>query len=176
MEKRQADRGKSELEGGGYAYHYDRDKRLGLPNAPDLSTRGRRGIFKGNRSLVILLIDVVVICLLALFYRFFLYTPPYQTVLSGYTVTLRGFAYRDGIVGNLQVEKTDEDAPQGRVYVRFLAGAADLRLSASLPDNHDTSVELTRTLFPEDGPEELHAEVDIAGETSHLRRKLSRKD
>ncbi len=176
MEKRQVNRGKGELEGEKYAYHYDRAKRLALPNAPDLSTRGRKGIFKGNRSLLILLIDIVVICLLALFYKFFLYTPPFQARVAGYTVTLRGFAFQGGVVGNLQVEKTDVDARDGRIYVHFVSGDADLRLSSALPGKPGKSVELTGTLYPEGEPDELQAEIQVGAEACSLKRKLSRKD
>ena len=70
------------------SYHYSREERLEQRDAPDLSRREASGVFRGNRSLIVLLVDILLISLLFLVYRFVLYSPPHQGKLEGYTMAL----------------------------------------------------------------------------------------
>jgi hypothetical protein len=150
-------------------FHYSREQRLSMPNAPDLAMRGKKGILKGNRSLVILLVDVLLIFILFVVYRYFFYRPSY--------VTLRGMAVSDRVIASVRVARRQESVTQaepGRVYVRFLLKDEEIRLSEELPTIRGAAVELTASLLIPGKGQQLHAEVQIGDKTINLERRLER--
>ena len=153
-------------------FHYSREERLALNGAPDLSTRTKRGFLKNNRSLMILLVDIAIICLLFVIYRQFLFSPPYRQSFAGYTITLRGFPLQDKVIASLIVRKTKEEAFSGRIYIRFMVKEEDLRISEVLPKGLNAEVELTGSLLVSGAGEELVAEVQIGKERKTISRKL----
>jgi hypothetical protein len=158
-------------------FHYSREQRLSMPNAPDLAMRGKKGILKGNRSLVILLVDVLLIFILFVVYRYFFYRPSYIGDLSEYTVTLRGMAVSDRVIASVRVARRQESVTQaepGRVYVRFLLKDEEIRLSEELPTIRGAAVELTASLLIPGKGQQLHAEVQIGDKTINLERRLER--
>jgi hypothetical protein len=157
---------------GEFDYHYNREERLSMSNAPDLSRRSKRGFLKGNRALIILLIDILLICLLFVAFRYFIYKPPNVGQLTGYALSLRGMSLGDRVVVSLRVERRNAEAPLGRVYAVFRIEDAELRLSRMLPADRGEVVELTGTLFVAGRDRKLTAEVQIGQERRSLSRKL----
>ena len=159
-----------------------------MPGAPDLSRWTKRGFLKGNRPLIILLLDVLFITILLFFIRQFLYTPEYEARLAGYDLTLRGFPLKEKVIASLLVRKKSENAFSGRIFVRFTFKGEDLRLSRELPEAMNMEVELAGSLErpglerPEGsepkGSEmpveamELIVEVQIGKEGKTLRRTM----
>ncbi len=164
-------------------FHYNREERLSMSNAPDLSRRGRKGFLKSNRSLIILLVDIALICVLFIAYRAFFFRPPYLEELSGYRLTLRGMALSDRIVASLWVESTSkqEENPSKsdmeRIFVRFSVGEEELRVSEKLLLARDEPLELAASLFVRDAPhvDFLRAEVQIGQRKAVLERRLEGK-
>ena len=154
-----------------------------MPNAPDLSKRSRKGFLKSNRSLIILLVDIALICVLFIAYRAFFYRPPYVEKLSGYRLTLRGMALSDRIVASLWVENTSrqEEDPSNldieRIFVRFSAGDEELRVSEKLLLAREEAFELAASLFVRDAlrVDFLRAEVQIGQRKAVLKRRLESK-
>jgi len=151
-----------------------------MPNAPDLSNRGRKGFLRGNRSLIILLVDIALICVLAIAYRVFFYRPPYVGELSGYSLTLHGMSLRDRIIASVGVDRAsrDESVPPEtnleRVFVRFLVLDEEVRISEKLPLGQGSSVELTATIFVRDAARRklLRAEIQIGEKKTVLEKQL----
>ena len=153
-----------------------------MPNAPDLSNRGRKGFLRGNRSLIILLVDIALICVLAIAYRVFFYHPPYAGELSGYSLTLRGMSLKDRIIASVWVDRAsrEESVPPEtgleRVFVRFWVEEEEeeVRISEKLPLAQGNSVELTATIFVRDAVRRkmLRAEIQIGEKKTVLERQL----
>lgn len=151
-----------------------------MPNAPDLSNRGRKGFLRGNRSLIILLVDIALICVLAIAYRVFFYRPPYVGELSGYSLTLRGMSLKDRIVASVWVDRAsrEESVPAEtdleRVFVRFLVLDEEVLISEKLPLAQGPSVELSATIFVRDAARRklLRAEIQIGEKKTVLEKQL----
>jgi len=157
-------------------YHYDRGERLSRADAPDPSRRDTRGVFRGNRSLMILLVDILLISLLFLTYRYLLYSPPNQARLGGYDLVLDGLSVGDRVFAGLSVEKVRDDAPEGRIFARFFVESAEVRESGTLPTRGDETVYVAGTLYVSDAGGELVAEVEIAGKIKTLVKRLRQGD
>lgn len=172
MAQRQTGRGKGELDNADLKFYYSKKGRLSLPSAPNVSKRGKWGFLKGNRTLIILFLDIAVICLLIFFYRFVLYTPSYNAELSGFWLELDSHAIGDGLVGILRVENRTADVPEGRIYARFYSGDQDLRLSKELPTEKKSSIELTARLYGTGSERQIFVEAQVGEQTVIISKKL----
>ena len=85
-------------------FHYDRRERLSMPSAPRPDAK-LKGIFKGNRSLLIILLDVIIILILMFIFLHFLNKPSYKKTEQGYQFELEAFPYADNILVSLYVKK-----------------------------------------------------------------------
>ncbi len=175
-------------------FHYSREERLSQPGAPRFRVPRKGGLFRRNRSLLIVLIDVLLISVVFFLYRQFFASPTYESEIAGYKLLLRVFPVKDKVIVNLRVtgsraasdgEEGDAQAPD-RVFVRFLLGEDELRLSERLPnrvsvadasaDSDGEYVELAGSfmIIGEQGrrpAERLVAEVQIGEEQRVLTRQ-----
>jgi hypothetical protein len=157
------------------SFHYHRDERLALSTAPDLSRRGRKGPFKGNRGLLILLFDILFICLVAFLFRQFLFTPSYEAKLEGYKIVLKAYRVNEGTLAVVRIEGSgNEPAEEGReVSIRIRAGQSQRLLSETLtPIGLDASASFS----PDPEIERIEAEVMMNGKTARLRRDIPALD
>jgi len=100
-------------------YHYSRQDRLDMAAAPRFRDSGG-GIFRRNRTLLIILLDLVIILILGLFLVRFLYARVNRADLEGYNVVLRSVRTEEVILATLTVRKTASTAAAVQtVYVRF---------------------------------------------------------
>lgn len=151
-----------------------------MPNAPDFSNRANKGFLRGNRALIILLVDIALICVLFIAYRVFFYRPPYVGELSGYSITLRGMPLKGRIIASVWVERAsrEESIPQEtgleRVFVRFWVEDEEVRISEKLPLVQGTSVELAATIFVRDAARRalLRAEIQIGEKKTVIERRF----
>jgi len=100
-------------------YHYNRQERLAAASAPRYPARGS-GIFRGNRVLLIILLDLVIVLILGLFLTRFLYARVNRADLEGYSIVLRGARLEQVVLATLTV--TNRRAGNGveqTLYVRF---------------------------------------------------------
>jgi hypothetical protein len=153
-------------------YHYSRKDRLSLPTAPRFPERGG-GIFRKNRTLLILLLDLVIVMILGVFLMRFLYAQVNRADLEGYSVVLRGLRSQEVVIATLTVSNRLSDSEQ-RIFVRFSLvrnpGEEDSTyVSGSAPGARGEERILRATLPAADSPKVLYAEVRI-GDT---RRRLS---
>ena len=146
-----------------------------MSNAPVLSTRNAGGIFKGNRSLLIVLLDILLIVLMIFIFKQFIFGPSYQANLAGYRIDLRGYPVENGIMVVIRLAKKVQDAPEGRAFLHFTLGKEEARESLLLPSLEDEPSEL-KTFLPMPKPEkELKATVRIGEEQRTLRWIMERE-
>jgi len=100
-------------------YHYSRRDRLAMAAAPRCRDSAG-GIFRRNRTLLIILLDLVIILVLGLLLVRFLYARVNRADLEGYNVVLRSVRTEEVILATLTVTKTASvAAAEQTVYVRF---------------------------------------------------------
>jgi hypothetical protein len=155
-------------------FRYSREERLSLPGAPRRSDGGGRGLFRRNRTLLIILLDLIIILVLGLFLVRFLYSQTYKADIEGYLVQLSGFRYDEVVFATLKVKNTgrgeaNRSVTDGRIYARFslersLREADSTFASSALPEPAQEETVLRAAISVEGEPEVLYAEVRI-GET-----------
>jgi hypothetical protein len=169
-------------------FHSSREERLALLGAPRGERDRRRGIFRRNRTLLIVLVDILLFLFLAVFLVRFLYSQTSQARLEGYSVVLRGLVYGEVVYATLTVnsDRNVGGVNDGRIYVRFAlsrdARDADAQfLSAGLPEAAGPEV-ILRAILAGTPPVRagggkagtLYAEVRIGQTTRLLSFGLSR--
>jgi hypothetical protein len=125
--------------------HYSREERLSLASAPRRRDAGGRGLFRRNRTLLIILLDLIIISILGIFLVRFLYSQASRAEIAGYSFVMRGFRSGDVVVAVLSIkpeagevrasaqrkrataeqkranaeQKRANAGPDARIYVRF---------------------------------------------------------
>jgi len=155
--------------------HYSRKERLSMSNAPGLSTRNTGGIFKGNRSLLIVLLDILLLVLMIFIFKQFIFSPSYQANLAGYRIDLRGYPVENGIMVVIRLAKKVKDAPEGRAFLHVFLGKEEARESLLLPLLEDEPSELKMFLSMPNPEKELKATVRIGEEQRTLRWIMERE-
>ena len=114
MEERQAAQPKGLMK-----YRYSRRERESMPNAPSLSSRKSRGVFRGNRPLLFVLLDVLFLLAMFLFVRFFLFKPSNVARLGGYRIEAAGRMIEDGVFAVVRIENRGGRRSDERADVRI---------------------------------------------------------
>ena len=100
-------------------YHYSRRERLEAASAPRYPARGG-GIFRGNRTLLIILLDLIIVLILGLLLMRFLYARVNKAELEGYSVELRAVRLEQVVLATLTVtNRRAESAAEQTLYARF---------------------------------------------------------
>lgn len=167
-------------------YHYDREERYRYLS-PEIAHRTKKkGIFKGNRGLIILLIDILLILLL-----YFILNPLLQGRASGadfmgYEIRLRAFSYEGEVFMSLRfvtaepdaaaeaAEAADDGAAGTLVRVFFsLEGSETVIEETDLLPLREGGERVVRTrITPVGKPESARAEVRIGGESLVLETNI----
>jgi hypothetical protein len=157
-------------DGKSYSFHYDRAERLaaaGGEKPPE-----PKGLFKRNRSLAIILLDVIVIVIMFLLLQF-VFTPGRSwTRVGDYRVDLTAFTFESEIYATVEISKIREgnerpSGPESLVLIRF-AGREDLL--DVLPLERDAQITATAIYPAAELPDEspVTVELDLLGETVSL--------
>jgi hypothetical protein len=158
-------------------YHYSRQDRLAMAAAPRYREPGG-GIFRRNRTLLIILLDLVIILILGLLLVRFLYARVNRADLEGYNVVLRSVRAEEVILATLTITRTASAAADGQmVYVRFSLernpDEEDATYISGLPPREPGGESILRTVIPRSpstaSSEVLYAEVRIGDS----RRRIS---
>jgi hypothetical protein len=160
-------------------YHYSRKQRLSLPTAPRVQDRGG-GIFRKNRTLLIILLDLVIILVLGLFLMRYLYAQVHRADLEGYSVVLRGFYFGEVVFATMTITNKRGGSVTGqRIYARLSLDRAfeeeDTTFSSAiLPDEGEEQIILRVTIPAPEGATVLYAEVEIGDTAKRLSTGLER--
>ncbi|UCF97685.1 MAG: hypothetical protein JSV89_21330 [Spirochaetaceae bacterium] len=147
-------------------YHYSRQERLSLPTAPRFPGRGG-GIFRRDRILLIILLDLIIVLILGVFLIRFLYGQVNRANLEGYSVVLRGVCAGEVVLASLTVTNARAtDQAQRRITVRFSLvrdpGEEDSNyVSALAPLRRKDEMNLRAVLPATESAKVLYAQVQI---------------
>jgi hypothetical protein len=117
-------------------YHYDREKRLAsLPDRIRDRPKKKKGFLRGNRSLVITLIDVAFLVMLFAVFSIVSRFMGDNTVLPGYTVTAKASVFGERVLVSATVKARDakEEAVLVRVRISYPEGGGRIELDDFLP-------------------------------------------
>ena len=156
-----------------FSYHYRREERLSLHNAP--TPLPRKGLFRGNPALAVLTLNFLLLMLVIFIVYPLLYRCGEEAVLSGYRLKLYGTLEGDAVVATLSVQDIQPKPPQdqGQIRVRFfLDPSGRAGLSGRLPAAG--AVLILREVLPA-APKaaQLNAEVSIGAKSRRLSVKLA---
>ncbi|MFP4301577.1 MAG: hypothetical protein ACLFQZ_06075 [Spirochaetaceae bacterium] len=126
-------------------FYYDRSQREALRRYP-LEDHSGSNPFRGNRSLLILAIDVLVVLLLAGFYFYVLRGDPSETVVDGYRFSLEGRRFDEGVLVSLTVLSEDGDAAPGEPFYLRLSEPPPERARGLLEGGGETPTDVRRLL------------------------------
>lgn len=158
----------------GLHFHYNREDRLSREGAPDLSKR-KGGILKGNRSLTILLLDILLLVLIAFVVIGLFQRSSYKGKLDGYALTLGALAYQDAAYVTLTLESLKAAVAPPRAFVKFYLSGSDevLFVSEVLPFKEGEKIVLKGSLPLYGNEEEILAEVKIGDKSKILNKSIS---
>ncbi len=157
----------------GFHYHYSRADRLSIPGAPRLS--GKRGILRGNRSLLILLLDVVLILVIVIATRLLAGSPATDRGrIADYSFVLRALAYENTVLATVTASKTSNTRTKGQVQIKFHfgEGGEEVYSTSQLPTSEQEPLTIATSIPWADGAKILRAEVSLDGERIVLSRSL----
>lgn len=111
-------------------FHYNREERMAsLPE--DTGERRRRGIFRGNRSLLITLIDVVFLVVLVAVFSVVSRMMGDATLIRGYSVTARAMLFDDRVLVSVKISSREDTEVPEAIRIRFGYPAGDERVEIS---------------------------------------------
>ncbi len=158
-------------------YHYKREERLSLPSAPRLDY-GRRSIFRNNRALLILFLDVIlVIIIMFIAVRFFLGFP-YKGSMGDYNFELKGFIYSGKVYISLVAERVrNREKREDSLVVSFYLKGEETGLytvNKRVPQKEGEKVFLRVQIPFSDEETTVYAIVKMGGREITLHRRVQR--
>jgi len=157
-------------------YHYSRQDRLSMATAPRFRERGG-GIFRRNRTLLIILLDLVIVIILGVFLVRFLYARVNRADLEGYSVVLRGARTEETVLATLTITNTAAvSAAEQSVFASFSLernpDEEDVTYVSGLAPRQRGGERILRAAIPLSGSsassEVLYAEVRIEDSRERL--------
>jgi hypothetical protein len=173
-----AARGDSEMEREEYrnpgemVFHYNRGDRV-KSLSPEVQNRKPKGILKGNRGLIILLIDILLIIILYVVLTPLLRGPGDSVIKDGYRFSLEAFVYKQECLVRVKVEMEEDQAGKHDIpphqLVNVLISLEDRGLSEETADLLPQEEGESRTLrssfdlsgIEEDGPFNINAIITL---------------
>jgi hypothetical protein len=150
-------------------YRYSREERRAMDNAPELASRLRKGVLRGNRSLLIVLLDVLLIVFMFIIFRVFLYKPQSSAAMNGFEIELSGRVVGESLFAVATIRNEDGEGSAETAYLTFRLGDDEQRLSSRLPAERG-GVEEAAVLLPYADPEER---IEVTVRIGDLERRLS---
>ena len=169
-------------------FHYKREERyknLDPKVVERLSgtSKKRWKLFRGNKALLIILADIVLICVIYFGLTNFLERRDQSVRMDGYAFTLTAFEFDDTVFSSLKVRRTDEpadtgDSVQSTARVRFfLDEQADSAVEVEdlLPVENDQE-RIFRAQLPRGrGKGRIFAEIDLNGEVRVMKSAVEKE-
>lgn len=163
-----------------FDYHYDRDERLNqLPPEvrAKMSAPAGKGIFRKNRGLTVILLDIGIIALV-----WFVFLPLIHAGASGsiegYSFSLHGFSYNGKALISLKVRKDAETKgllPSYTAIFGISSGNKTVEMQGVLPKRLHASSTLRTSLPLEGKTVAILCTVRLGGKKLTLKAKLQRE-
>ena len=131
-------------EPGQAGFHYNREERLG---EREQRTAPEGGIFRRNRGLLIILLDIVIVLIMFMLYLFFLRPDPGILRIDRYQVQANAFRFAQSVYATIEISLSREMASPGAPPAGDGSGPGPLgQTSSGAPEGADT---LVRVGFPD---------------------------
>lgn len=160
-------------------FHYSREERYRYLSPEIANPTKKKGIFKGNRGLIILLVDILLILLLYFILNPLLQRYASNTDFMGYEVRLGAFSYEEEVFISLRFlaeepAETASGAEGTLVRVLFsLEGSDAVVEETDLLPPRKGAERIIRTRITSQGtPESASAEVSIGDKTITLKTDI----
>lgn len=102
--------GRETRDPGSYHFHYDREERLAGREEPDEKPRG---ILRGNRSLTLIVLDVIFVLIVFALYFFFFSPEPGVARIDGYRVAGNAFVFDGELYVTVTIEADEPRTLEG---------------------------------------------------------------
>lgn len=147
---------------GGLHYHYSRSERL-EQGGRDREQAKKGSIFRRNRSLTLILIDVALILVIYLLFTYVFNTQPTTHDYGGYSFTIRAVAFGDEVLCTVRADQKDpeEGVAGAPARVVFESGEAREETSDLLPTGQTGERNFRARLPRAEAGEEVRATVYI---------------
>ena len=177
MDKRRKLGGDEEYrEKGKLHFHYDREERL---KSLSKEVRGReyepRSIFKKNKSLIFILLDIIVIVMLFLGLSIFGGISSSRKIQDGFSFQLKAFEYQDQVFISLKIKARNDLSPEENniISADFYCGKENseerIEVIDLLPVKNGDERILRATLPSTALRKTAYAEIDFLGKTRTLK-------
>jgi hypothetical protein len=161
---------------GAVRYFYNREERMAA--LPDHVQRpSRKGVFKGNRSLLITLIDVAFLILLVAAFSVFSLMTGNARVIPGYSATAKASQFDDRVLVSIRVvAREDHDEAQTvRIRLSYPEGSERVEVSGYLPTEKGSEV-VFRGALPYDADQSrLIIDLFANGSQGSLKERIRRE-
>ena len=144
-------------------FHYNREERTAL--LPDsIRDRQRNGVFRGNRSLLITLIDVVFLVILVLVFSVVSRVMGDATIIRGYSISAKASVFDDRVLVSIKIraKKDFEIAEQLRIRISYPEGNERVEVGDFLPERAGKE-QIYRGALPHDAGQRKVVIVFFAG-------------
>lgn len=130
-------------------FHYNREERMASLPEHLQDRRGKRSLFKGNRSLLITLIDVAFLVILVVVFSVVTRLLGDNTVLPDYTVSTRAFLFGERVLVSVTIQaREDRDTAEAvRIRIGYPESSDRVELNGFLPTKKGTE-EIYRGSLP----------------------------
>jgi hypothetical protein len=145
-------------------FHYDRDERLQFASS-DVRNRGKgpKGIFRNNRGLLILFIDILLIVMIGILFSVFGSIFGSSKSYGGYELKIEGFEYNEEVYARLKVtaKRDAAELENNLIEGEFIYGDSDQRIEIAeiLPAEKGESRVIRAIFTKEKGVKQVHAQV-----------------
>jgi len=144
-------------------YHYNREERLKrLKLKSELHVK--KGFFRKNKVLIIIIIDIFLLIIVFLSFRFLFHNIQAQKTTSGYTYTLSSFLINDKAFSKVKIKRTHKTNNKNpiKAKVRFYQEKGNSVVKeVFLPEKSGESIDISATFVILQDNNEIHAEVSI---------------
>ncbi len=148
-------------------FHYDREERQRRLSgyAREMHGRKKGGLFKKNRSLAIILIDLGVILVIAAIMWFYIRTRADEELYEGLVFAGEAYFIDNRVFATLVIERTNDSIYTGMIRATFQApGADDYTIESSLPIEIGETQRIRGLLKVSDVPENIAVILSAAGD------------
>jgi hypothetical protein len=153
-------------------YYYNREQRL-----DKLKLKGknqRRGIFRKNSILLILIVDILIICIIFLFIRWSKWGDDSRMTFSGYSIKLGAYWIKDRIFAKLEITEGNKEPVQTRMNgtVRFYQKDGNYCEKPFIfPSRNQNSTEIACSFLSKAVGNTVFADISIGNITKRLSMK-----
>ncbi len=161
---------------GALHYFYNREERMAY--LPDhVRDRGRKGVFKGNRSLLITLIDVVFLILLVGVFAVITLMTGNTRAVRGYTVTAKASQFDDRVLVSIKiVAKEDREVTERvRIRISYPEGNERIEISDFLPSEKGGEGILRGALSFDKNQSRLNIDFFVNGARGSIKTRIRKE-